>query len=80
MSSESLYSTFSQLSSPDYEIGSPPPDLSTYARTMHQHTRKQMDAALNSAKQRSPIYAGSNVRVSLATADSVSSMESNGSL
>jgi hypothetical protein len=79
-SSESSYSTCSQLSSPGYEIGSPPLDLSTYARTMHQHAKKQMDAALQSARQRSPIHTGSDVRARLATEDSVSSMESNGSL
>jgi len=47
---------------------------------MHQHAKKQMDAALQSARQRSPIHTGSDVRARLATEDSVSSMESNGSL
>ena len=47
---------------------------------MQQHTMKQIDAGSHPAAQPNRIYAGSNVRTHLATEDSVSSMESNGTL
>lgn len=47
------------MSSPptNYTIGmsmSPPTDLPTYSRFMHQHTKRQMESATRSSGRRSP--------------------------
>ncbi|KAL3422947.1 hypothetical protein PVAG01_04694 [Phlyctema vagabunda] len=49
-------------------------DLSSYARTMHQHTQKQMEAASKSARRRAP--QSSSASSTLATESSVSSNDS----
>jgi len=52
--------------------------VSTYARTMFQHTQKQMDAATRSAKRRRASEKnGVNAHGTLDTQGSVSSMDSN---
>ncbi|KAH8663970.1 hypothetical protein BX600DRAFT_463361 [Xylariales sp. PMI_506] len=47
MSSQSSFSTFSMAGSPP-----PPVDLPTYAKSMHQHTKRQMEAASRSTHRR----------------------------
>ena len=53
-----------------------PLDLNSYTRTMRQHTQKQMELAMRSAKRRSHIDTGSNAHGRLDTEGSVSSMDS----
>ncbi|KAH8762263.1 hypothetical protein BGZ57DRAFT_904191 [Hyaloscypha finlandica] len=50
--------------------------LSAYARTMHQHTKKQMEAASRSARRRTANETGTNVHGRLNQEGSVSSMDS----
>ncbi|RDW71496.1 hypothetical protein BP6252_08059 [Coleophoma cylindrospora] len=52
-------------------------DITSYARTMHQHTKKQMEAASKSARRRSPQTNTSQSVLSPQT--SISSMESRSS-
>ena len=74
MSSALMHSTFSQFSPLNVKIGSLL-DHSIYARTMYQHTKKQIDAASQLAKMRSPIDVASDVRAALATEYCVSGIE-----
>ncbi len=50
----------------------PPPDLGTYSRSMHQHTKKQMEAASRSERRRSSLLAnGVPARPTSGSGDSV---------
>lgn len=51
-------------------------DLNSYARIMHEHTRKQMEAASRSARRRSGNKDMNNTTPSLPSQDSVSSSRS----
>jgi hypothetical protein len=76
--SSSAYSSNGQLSSSpqEYDIDSNF-TVSTYARTMFQHTQKQMDAATRSAKRRRASEGnGANAHEKLDTHGSVSSTDS----
>jgi hypothetical protein len=53
--SSTSYPQSSQLSSStQYYDADSPLDIATYARSMHQHTKKQMEAAAKSAWRRTP--------------------------
>ncbi|PVH68692.1 hypothetical protein DL98DRAFT_522606 [Cadophora sp. DSE1049] len=65
-------------SSPSQEFDMEPSfTLSAYTREMHQHTKKQMEAASRSARRRSANADGMNVHGRLDQSGSVSSMDSN---
>merc|ERR1712093_828990 len=78
-----MSSTYSQpqshfSSSPAQEYDMEPSfTLSAYTREMHQHTKKQMEAASRSARRRSANAEGTNAHGRLDQAGSVSSMDSN---
>jgi hypothetical protein len=72
--SSSTYLENSQLSTQEYDVNGQV-SLSAYSRTMHQHTKKQMEAASRSARRRSANAAGTNAVGSLDTEGSVSSMD-----
>jgi len=50
--------------------------LLSYTRSMHQHTKEQMDAAARSARRRSPNVNGTNAHGTLGTESTVGSMDS----
>jgi len=60
-----------------YDTESSPLDLRTYAKKMHQHTKKQMEAMSKSARRSSPN--GMSDRKSLETKESASSVDSRAS-
>merc|ERR1712144_88778 len=69
-------SHFSSSPSQEYDIESSF-TLSAYTREMHQHTKKQMEAASRSARRRSANADGTNAHGRLDQSGSVSSMDSN---
>merc|ERR1712058_14325 len=73
-----LSTTITLLSSPsqEYDIESSF-TLSAYTREMHQHTKKQMEAASRSARRRSANADGTNAHGRLDQSGSVSSMDGN---
>ncbi|KAE9364569.1 hypothetical protein N431DRAFT_431423 [Stipitochalara longipes BDJ] len=73
--SSSTYLQNPQLSTPEYDMDGQF-SLSAYSRTMHQHTKKQMEAASRSARRRTANESGTNVHGRLDQEGSVSSMDS----
>ena len=77
MSSTSSYPQSSQHPSSsrhyasDYQL-----DIVTYTRSMHQHTKNQMEAATMSARRRSPCVNGINAHRTFDNQGSVSSLDS----
>ena len=64
-------------SAPQYSDSVPPFDMNSYASSMHQHTKKQMEAATGSARRRTPDINGVNIHGSLDNGGgSVSSLDS----
>jgi len=81
MSTQSTYLHQTPQPSPqDYAHDLSPSDgqfsLSAYTRTMHQHTKKQMEAASRSARRRTANTDGTNAHGRLDNEGSVGSMDS----
>ncbi|KAG0646394.1 hypothetical protein D0Z07_7649 [Hyphodiscus hymeniophilus] len=69
--------TSQRSSSPQYyEASDSPIDITSYARSMHQHTKKQMEAATKSSRRRSPDVNGINAHATLDNHASMSSLDS----
>lgn len=80
MTTSQYHEENTQLASPqEYDMEPSSYSLSSYARSMHQHTKKQMDAAAKTARRRSPNELGTNAHGSLGNQSSVGSMESRSS-
>ncbi|KAG4428025.1 hypothetical protein IFR05_016491 [Cadophora sp. M221] len=69
-------SQFPSSPTEDFEMD-PSLSLSTYTREMHQHTKKQMEAASRSARRRSANADGTNAHGRLDQQGSISSIDSN---
>ena len=63
----------------DYDVESSTFHLSAYARSMHRHTQKQLDAAARSVRRKSPNSMGTNAHGTLDTESSVGSLDSRSS-
>ncbi|TVY16632.1 hypothetical protein LARI1_G003857, partial [Lachnellula arida] len=73
MSSSSHYNTQLASPPPEYEDMPSAIDISSYARSMHRHTQKQMDAAAKAARRRT---SNTNTHAPLDSESSVGSMDS----
>ncbi|TVY87742.1 hypothetical protein LAWI1_G007225 [Lachnellula willkommii] len=74
MSSSSQYNTQLASPPPEYEDMPSAIDISSYARSMHRHTQKQMDAAAKAARRRTSN--NTNTHAPLDSESSVGSMDS----
>ena len=81
MSTQSTYLHQTPQPSPqdyahDHDLSDGNFSLSAYTRTMHQHTKKQMEAASRSARRRTANTDGTNAHGRLDNEGSVGSMDS----
>ncbi|TGO51496.1 hypothetical protein BCON_0160g00210 [Botryotinia convoluta] len=79
-SSTASYPSNGYMSHEEHESSPDAFSLFDYARSMHEHTRKQMEVADKSARRRSANSIGSNPRATLRTGhDATTSMDSSSS-
>ncbi|KAF7876991.1 uncharacterized protein EAF02_008211 [Botrytis sinoallii] len=79
-SSTASYPSNGYMSHEEHESSPDAFSLFDYARSMHEHTRKQMEAADKSARRRSANSMGSNTHATLRTGhDATTSMDSSSS-